>query len=184
MLRATEIERKRRKKLKVSTYLFAFMLFAGALQSPPAQSQEAKAGDLVISQPWSRAAPRGAELASSYLTIENKGSTADHLVGGSTEVAAKLEVQQISMVGGGMTAHPVDGGLVIPPGEKVVLAPGGYYLALLKLNAPLRKGSKAPMTLEFERAGKIDVGFDVLGPAAKGPATAAKTASDDRKIKK
>ena len=63
--------------MKVSRYLFAILLFAGgALQSPPVQSQEVKVGDLVISQPWSRAAPRGADVASSYLTIENKGTTA------------------------------------------------------------------------------------------------------------
>ena len=67
--------------MKVSRYLFAILLFAGALQSLPVQSQEVKVGDLVISQPWSRAAPRGAELASSYLTIENKGTTPDRLIG-------------------------------------------------------------------------------------------------------
>ena len=68
-------------KLKPSTYLFVSMLLVGALISPPAKSQEVKLGDLVISQPWSRAAPSGSEVASSYLTIENKGATADRLLG-------------------------------------------------------------------------------------------------------
>src|SRR5260221_304918 len=123
------------KKLRLSTSVFVCTLIVGALNSPPAQSQEVKLGDLVISQPWSRAAPRGAEVANGYLTIENKGTTADRLVGGSTEAAEKLQIQQISMVGGGMTVQPVDGGLGISPGEKVVLAPGGYRLALLKLKS-------------------------------------------------
>jgi len=39
--------------LKPGTYFFISMLLVGALGSPPAQSQEVKAGDLVISQPWS-----------------------------------------------------------------------------------------------------------------------------------
>jgi hypothetical protein len=160
--------------LKVSTYLFAcMMLFAGALQSS-AQSQEVKAGDLVISQPWSRAAPRGADVANSYLTIENKGTTADRLVGGSAEGAEKLEIRQLGMVGGAMTVHPVDGGLAIPSGEKVVLAPGGYSLALLNLKSALKKGSKVSIVLEFEKAGKTSVAFDVLGVTAKGPATPPK----------
>ena len=176
------------KNLRLSTYLFVCMLVAGALDSPLAQSQEVKLGDLVISQPWSRAAPRGAEVATSYLTIENKGTTADRLVGGSTDAAEKLEIQQISMIGGGMAVQPVDGGLGISPGEKVVLAPGGYRLALLKLKSQLKKGAKVSMALEFEKAGQVTVPFDVLGPAANGPAAAPKalpnTAADDSKTKK
>src|SRR6266404_184525 len=175
-------------KLKLNAYLFVTMLIAGALNSPSAQSQEVKLGDLVILQPWSRAAPRGAEVAPSYLTIENKGTTADRLVGGSTEAAEKLQIEQISMVGGGMTVQPVDGGLGVSPGEKVVLAPGGYRLALLKLKSPLKKGTKVSMRLEFEKAGQATVSFDVLGPAAKGPAAAPKalpnSAADDSKMKK
>jgi len=159
------------------------MLLVGALNSPPAQSQEVKQGDLVISQPWSRAAPRGAELANSYLTIENKGTTADRLVGGTTEVAEKIEIQQTSMAGGATSAQPAGGGLAIPPGEKVVLAPGSYKLAVLNLKSALKKGTKVPITLEFEKAGKIAVSFEVLGAAAKGPA-APKASPDDGKMKK
>lgn len=167
-------------KLKLSAYLFVSMLLAGALASPPARSQEVKLGDIVISQPWSRAAPSGAELASSYLTIENKGTTADRLVGVSTDVAEKVEIQQISMAGGATSSGTVDKGLGISPGEKVVLAPGGYKLALLKLKSALKKGTKVSMTLEFEKAGKVTVPFEVLGPAAKGPAAP----KDDGKMKK
>jgi copper(I)-binding protein len=180
--------KKMEEKLKFSKYLFVSLLLVGAFNSPPAQSQEVKLGDLVILQPWSRAAPRGAEVASSYLTIENKGTTADRLVGGSTEAAEKLLIQQISMVGGAMTVQPVDGGLGISPGETVVLAPGGYRLALLKPKSQLKKGTKVSMTLEFEKAGQVIVSFDVLGAAAKGPAAAPKallnSGADDNKIKK
>jgi copper(I)-binding protein len=171
------------QKLKLGIYLFVSMLFVGALNSASAQSQAAKADDLLISQPWSRAAPRGAETASSYLTIENKAATADRLVRASTDVAEKVQIEQISMVGGGTRVNPVDGGLAISPGEKLVLAPGGYRLGLQKLKSPLKKGTKVPMTLEFEKAGPVVVAFDVLGPAAKGPAV-PKASADDSKMKK
>ena len=46
-----------------------------------AQADDVKAGDLVISQAWSRATPGGAKVAGGYLTIENKGTVADKLVG-------------------------------------------------------------------------------------------------------
>jgi copper(I)-binding protein len=73
--------------------------------------------------------------------------------------------------------------LAISPGEKLVLAPGGYRLGLQKLKSPLKKGTKVPMTLESEKAGPVVVAFDVLGPAAKGPA-APKASADDSNMKK
>ena len=173
--------------MKLGTYLFVSMLLVGAFHSPPARSQEVKAGDLVILQPWSRAAPQGADRATSYLTIENRGTTADRLVGGSTDVAEKIEIQQISSVGGGLTARPVAGGLGISPGEKQVLAPGGYYLALQNLKGPLKNKTKVSITLEFEKAGKVAVSFDVLGAAAKGPPAPKappNAATEDSKSKK
>ena len=157
------------------------MIFGGVFQSPFAQSQEVKPGDLVISPAWCRSAPRGAEVANSYLTIENKGATADRLIGGSTGVAEKVEIQQISMIGGAMAVNPVSGGLAISPGDKVVLAPGGYFLALEKLKSKLKKGTQVLITLEFEKAGKIPVSFDVLSAAAKGPPAAPKAAPDASK---
>jgi len=68
------------------------------------------------------------------------------------------------------------------PGDKVVLAPGGYFLALEKLKDRLKKGSKLSISLQFEKAGKVDVAFDVLSPASKGPV--APKAADDGNAKK
>ena len=53
-----------------------------------------------------------------------------------------------------MLVSPVDGGMTISPGAKVVMAPGGHRLGLLKLKSALKKGTKVPMTLEFEKAGR------------------------------
>jgi len=39
----------------------------------PLRADEVKAGDLVITQAWSRATPGGAKVGGGYLTIENKG---------------------------------------------------------------------------------------------------------------
>ncbi len=159
-------------KLKFGAALFVPMLLVGLLNSPAAQSQEVKAGDLVISQAWSRAAPKGSELTSSYLTIENKGTAADRLVKGSTEAAEKIEIQQTSKKGGATSTETLDGGLAIPPGEKVVFAPGAYKLAFLKLKSRLKKGTKVSVTLEFEKAGQVTVPFDVLSASSTGPAAA------------
>jgi len=135
----------------------------------PASAEEVKAGDLVISQAWSRATPGGAKVGAGYLTIENKGSVPDRLVAISGDVAGKIEVHEMATTNGVMTMRPLDKGLTIDPGKTVTLAPGGYHLMLTGLKAPLKQGDKVPLTLEFEKAGKVAVTLDVQGVGAKGP---------------
>jgi hypothetical protein len=136
----------------------------------PACAEEVKAGDLVISQAWSRATPGGAKIGGGYLTIENRGSTADRLIGGSADVAGKVEVHEMSMKNGVMTMRPLDNGLTIEAGKTVKLAPGGLHLMLFDLKSPLKQGDRMPVTLEFEKAGKVIVSLDVQSLGAQGPA--------------
>jgi copper(I)-binding protein len=136
----------------------------------PARAEEVRAGDLVITQAWSRATPGGAKIGGGYLTIENRGSVADRLTGGSADVASSVQVHEMSVKDGVMTMRPLDKGLAIEPGKTVKLAPGGYHLMLHDLKGPLKQGDKLPVTLEFEKAGRVKVSFDVQGIGAQGPA--------------
>ena len=138
--------------------------------SAPARAEEVKAGDLVITQAWSRATPGGVKVGGGYLTIENKGSAPDRLIGGSADVADKIQVHEMAVNNGVMTMRPLDKGLVIEPGKTVRLAPGGYHLMLFDLKSPLKQGDKVPLILEFERAGKVSLSLDVQGVGAQGPA--------------
>jgi copper(I)-binding protein len=144
----------------------------------PVQAQSVKAGDLVISQPWTRATAGGAKVGGGYLTIENKGTVADKLIGGSTDAAGKLEIHQMSVSNGVMKMHQVEGGLTIEPGKTVKLAPGGYHLMLVDLKHPFKQGEQVPVTLEFEKAGKIAVSFNVEGIGARAPTAPAAGATD------
>jgi copper(I)-binding protein len=174
------------KTLNLNQYIFAALLCAGALGSSLAQSEEVKLGDLVLTQAWVRAAPKGSELTSGYLTIENKGASANRLLGGATDVAEKLQIQKTSKSGGATAADPLADGLAIAPGEKIALAPGSYKLALLKLKTKLKKGTQLPMSLEFEEGGMITVPFDVLSPAAVWPVASKmtpKAGADGSKMK-
>jgi copper(I)-binding protein len=133
------------------------------------QAEDVKAGDLVITQPWTRATPGGAKVAGGYLTIENKGATPDRLVGGSTNVAKKIEIHEMAVNNGVMTMRPIDGGLAIEPGKTVKLAPGGTHLMFLELNNPIKQGDALAGTLKFEKAGVVKVLFDVQGVGTQGP---------------
>src|SRR6266436_2600477 len=141
----------------------------------PALAEEVKAGDLVITQAWSRATPGGAKVAGGYLTIQNKGSAADRLIGGAADVADKVQVHEMATSNGVMTMRPLDKGLSIEPGKTVKLAPGGHHLMLLGLKSPLKQGDKVPVTLEFEKAGKVKLSLDVQGVGAQAPAGADKS---------
>jgi copper(I)-binding protein len=136
----------------------------------PVRAEEVKAGDLVITQVWSRATPGGAKIAGGYLTIENKGAVADRLIGGSGDIAGKVEVHEMAMNNGVMTMRPLDKGLAIEPGKTVKLAPGGYHLMLMDLKGPLKQGDKVPLVLEFEKAGKVSLSLDVESVGAQAPA--------------
>src|SRR3954454_24688531 len=65
-----------KNKAPMLAYATALLLLLAA----PAIAQEVKAGDLVITQAWSRATPSGAKIAGGYLPIENKGSAPDRLI--------------------------------------------------------------------------------------------------------
>ncbi len=156
--------------MKPLMQFIALTALAASVFTVPAQAGDAKAGDLVITQAWSRATPNGAKIAGGYLTIENKGAAADRLIGGSGDIAGKVEIHEMAMNSGVMTMRPLDKGLEIEPGKTVKLAPGGYHLMLMDLKGPFKQGDKVPFTLEFEKAGKVALSFDVQGVGAQAPA--------------
>jgi periplasmic copper chaperone A len=148
----------------------AGMALTVCLLTATARAADVMAGDLVISQAWTRATPNGAKIGGGYFTIENKGSAPDKLVGVSGDIAGKIEVHEMTTIDGVMKMRAVDKGLAIDPGKTVKLAPGGYHLMMMDLKNPLKQGDRVPVTLEFEKAGKVQVTLDVQGVGAPGPA--------------
>ena len=159
--------------MKLIPRSLAYAALLSALIAAPARAEKVKGGDLTITQAWSRATPKGAKIGSGYLTIENKGSAPDRLVGISADIAGKVEVHEMAMNNGVMTMRPLDKGLTIDPGKTVKLAPGGYHLMMFDLKSPLKQGDKVPVTLEFEKAGKVQLSLDVQGVGAQGPGGAS-----------
>src|SRR5690242_20859947 len=153
---------------RITTVLLGTALIA-CLANAPVRAEDVKAGDLVISQAWGRATPGGAKTGGGYLTIQNKGTAPDKLIGASTDIAGKVEVHEMAMNDGVMKMRPLENGLAIEPGKTVKLAPGGNHLMMMDLKNPLKQGEKLPVTLQFEKAGKVTVTLDVEGVGAKGP---------------
>lgn len=143
-----------------------FFIAAGFAVSA-ASAAEFKAGSLDISDPWSRATPKGSSVAAGYMTIKNNGSTPDRLVSGSSDVAAKFELHEMKMENGVAKMRPVKDGLEIKPGETVELKPGALHVMFVGLKKPLSAGDHFKATLVFEKAGAVSIDYDVRAMGAE-----------------
>jgi copper(I)-binding protein len=132
--------------------------------------QSYKLGQLVIEAPWARATPAGAQVGGGYLKITNNGKEADRLIGGSFPVATSVEVHQMTLSNGVMKMRKMQG-LEIKPGQTVELKPGSYHLMFNGLREGLKQGQTINGTLQFEKAGSIEVEFQVAPIGAKGAET-------------
>lgn len=128
-----------------------------------------KLGALEIGHPWSRATPGNAPTGAGYLTVTNKGGSADRLIAAETPAADKTELHLMQVKDGVMTMREVDGGIEIPPGETVTLAPGGLHIMMMGLKDKLVEGAKVPLKLTFEKAGSVDVELKVEAIGYMGP---------------
>jgi periplasmic copper chaperone A len=150
-------------------YRFSKIMLIAAALTAFVSSSPAAAHDITVRQAWSRATPKAAKVAGGYLSIENRGVQPDRLLSASSGAAAKVEIHQMSMQDGIMTMRPRDDGLAIPPDATVTLEPGGDHIMFIGLTAPFEEGQRVPVSLNFERAGKIEASFEVGSVGAKGP---------------
>lgn len=156
-------------------------LFAIAAFSTPAFAHEVKIGSLELTDMWARATPPKAPTGAGYLIITNKGSEPDTLTAVSTPAAETSELHIMQVKDGIMTMHPVEGGIKIPAGGTITLAPGGYHLMFIKLKDSLKEGDKLPVTLTFEKAGKVETFLHIMPVGSKGPAGAGDAMNMDMK---
>ena len=143
--------------------LAAFTLAAPALARPHAVSS------IRVSDAWCPPTPPGAPTAAGYFTVANAGRTPDRLVGGSSPVAAQVQLHSMTTQGGVMRMRPLTGGLPVAAGTAVSIQPGqGMHLMLIGLKRPLRTGEHVPLTLDFARAEPVMVDF-VVRPQTEAP---------------
>jgi copper(I)-binding protein len=133
----------------------------------PAHAEDVTAGPLKISAPWARATPKGASVGGGYMKISNTGNAADRLLSGTSDVSSRFEIHETTMDDGVMKMRPVANGLEIKPGQTIELKPGGHHMMFVGLKMAFEKGQHVKATLQFEKAGKVDVDFTVEGIGAQ-----------------
>lgn len=124
-----------------------------------------KVGDLMVKDVWSRATPARNGVA--YMTIFNQGQSMDRLIAVESNIAKKVELHTHSMKDGVMRMRRISA-VEVHPGEPAVLAPGGNHVMLMGLHGKLKKGESFPVTLIFEKAGKVTVNVAVEKAGAMG----------------
>jgi copper(I)-binding protein len=106
---------------------------------------------------WTRPSLGKTNVSAAYMNIVN-GGEADTLNSARSELVEAIEVHQTTMRDDGvMQMRKVEGGLPVPARGTLSFAPGGTHLMLVGLKQTLEEGKDLPMTLEFARAGAIDV---------------------------
>lgn len=125
----------------------------------------ATAGSIRVEQPFARATP--AKVGGVFMTLQNAGGHADRLLKAESPVADSVELHTHVKDGDAMRMRPVDD-IPVPAGGTTKLEPGGYHIMLIGLKQPLKEGEHVPMTLTFEKAGRISLEIPVHKAGASG----------------
>src|SRR6516162_11900768 len=137
---------------------FLLTLLAGLLWAATAGAADSA---IKIDKAWARATMQPGATGVVYLTVSNSGPAADRLVSVSSPVAAGAGLHIMLMEGTVMQMRPVDA-LDVKPGDTVQLKPGGLHIMLTNLKEALKQGQHFPLTLDFEKAGRVEVEVTVL----------------------
>lgn len=131
-------------------------------------SVQAQAADIQVTAPFMRAAPVVGGNGAAFFVLNNHGD-ADRLIAAESEVSKTVELHTHVKDGDIYRMRKVDA-IAIPMHGTAELKPGGDHLMFIGLNAPLKEGTQVPVTLVFEKAGKIKIEVPVQAAGAMAPA--------------
>ncbi len=157
--------------LTIAIGMLAFSSAAVGLScgdSPPPVA--ARAGEVVISQPYALNSPLSQSLPV-YLTILNQGDEDDVLVAASTKTAGEVVLVEEGEQSALLPEAPLEvpdrtqGGVVeVPAHSRIKLMPDGHHLLLLDALPRLSDGDVFTMELTFAAAGVVEVPVPVVTP--------------------
>ena len=126
-----------------------------------------KVGNLEVSGATGKAMLPGQPVGGGVLTIKNEGTSDDRLVSVTSPLAARVEMHEMAMVSDVMKMRKMASGIVIPAGKTVDMTSADLHFMFYNVSKPFAAGDKVPVTLTFEKAGKIDVTINI-GSAKAG----------------
>ncbi len=120
------------------------------------------AADIMIMDPYARAASPSAKAGAAFMMIHNTGSTDDRLIAARTDAAKRVELHTHVESGDGVfKMMEIEGGIDLPAGATHHMARGGDHVMLMGLTGPLNQDAEIEVTLVFEEAGEVVVSIPV-----------------------
>jgi copper(I)-binding protein len=148
-----------------SRLLRGLIALAVGVAAAGAHAQDAVAGDIRIEHAYATPTPPGSRIGAAYLTARNQGSRDDRLVAAASPAAGRVELHMGDIGADGVMRMRELDAVPLPANSKTDMKPGGgHHLMLMELAKPLVAGEKFPMTLEFERGGKVEVQVEIHAP--------------------
>lgn len=128
--------------------LFAVFSFSGCVTSP---ATEPTLNSVSIEDAWVRSSEYSAKaggMTGIFGKFTNNGTSDVTIIGGDTQAAEMVQVHEV--VDGMMQEKK--GGIVIKPGETVVLEPGGLHIMIMNITKAIVAGDKLSITIKFDGA--------------------------------
>ena len=116
----------------------------------------ALAGELSVTNAWSRSTPPGVTVGVAYFTLKNGTGKSDRLLKITTPVASKVQVHRTEILDGMARMREV-AVLHVDAGQTLAFAPNGMHVMLMGLKQPLVEGATFEIELLFEVAGPRNV---------------------------
>jgi periplasmic copper chaperone A len=141
----------------------SLMLLSAGLAS---QAHEATVGSIKIEHPWARQSPMKADVVAGFMTITNSGTVDDRLVKATAEITPVVQLHDMKIENDVMKMFEMKDGIPVPAGSTVELKPASLHVMFMGLKSPPVEGQMIKGTLTFEKAGVIDVMYQVSKPDA------------------
>lgn len=117
---------------------------------------------IMVQDPYARVSAKMSSSGAAFMIIENHSGQDDHLVGAASEVAEKVELHTHKEDSNGvMRMVHVEEGFDLPSHGKIEMVRGGHHVMFLGLKKPLNDGDVVHVTLQFEKAGNVEVDVPV-----------------------
>lgn len=152
-------------KRRAALALLGLAMGFGPFYLSSAMAHDFKQGSLTIDHPTVTPTRGTVPVNAGYMTVLNAGAGADRLVSASSPDAGRIELHEHRRGPEGiMQMRQVEGGIVVPAKCQVRFAQGGLHLMIFDPKQPLKEGDYFPITLTFERAGRVNVVAMVEAP--------------------
>ena len=136
------------------------------------------AGELTVTNAWSRTTPPGVTVGVAYFTLKNDTGKSDRLLKISSPSRQRSQVHRTEILDGIARMREV-AVLHVDAGQTLEFAPNGMHVMLMGLKKPLVEGKTFEIELLFEVAGprkvKVDSPQGLMRSAPRRPPPARRS---------